>query len=254
MANVLFTRTDNPDSREIIDGQVLFSTSGDGAIYLDNGTERMKIGENEDKVDKDSVLSTVAECVASTDPEDVAGASTISELQSNLVANNTNFIFDYKDGQYGYNTSPERGADTFFPFKKTVAYALSTELSAGTYNINVAEFLEENHIFINYENLTNNNFILQHIRNNTFVSGGTTDYGIHQGAPRPTADGSDFSFNYNSNTGILTINGGSVRYVGQFSIGSLVRYEEGWSDYHTENAHFNYTVSGVIIPWLIVND
>jgi hypothetical protein len=25
---------------------------------------------------------------------------------------------DYKNGQYGYNTSASRGADTFFPFKR----------------------------------------------------------------------------------------------------------------------------------------
>lgn len=30
--------------------------------------------------------------------------------------NGTKFYFDYQDGQYGYNTDPERGADTFSPF------------------------------------------------------------------------------------------------------------------------------------------
>lgn len=32
---------------------------------------------------------------------------------------NVDFYFDYKDGKYGYNTDPSRGADTFVPFKKT---------------------------------------------------------------------------------------------------------------------------------------
>lgn len=155
-----------------------------------------------------------------------------------------------ENGNYGYIKA---GADSVTPFKKAAAYALSDQLSPGTYYINIAGWLTERHISINYKTLTNDNFILQHIRNNTSVSGGTTDYGIHQGAPRPTAGGSDFSFNYNSSTGILTIDGGSVRYAGQFGIGSLVRYEEGWMDYHTENAYFNYTVNSVVIPWLVIS-
>ena len=38
-------------------------------------------------------------------------------LQDELTANNTKLYFDYKDGKYGYNTDPNRGADTFNPFK-----------------------------------------------------------------------------------------------------------------------------------------
>ena len=33
-----------------------------------------------------------------------------------MVANSNHFYFDYKDGKYGYNTNPNRGADTFNPF------------------------------------------------------------------------------------------------------------------------------------------
>lgn len=36
-----------------------------------------------------------------------------------MVANSNHFYFDYKNGKYGYNTSPNRGADTFFPFKSS---------------------------------------------------------------------------------------------------------------------------------------
>ena len=40
-----------------------------------------------------------------------------SELTSHLRANDgTEFYFDCKNNKYGYNTSPNRGADTFFPF------------------------------------------------------------------------------------------------------------------------------------------
>ena len=41
----------------------------------------------------------------------------IAEIQNELTANNTKLYFDFKDGKYGYNTDPNRGADTFNPFK-----------------------------------------------------------------------------------------------------------------------------------------
>ena len=33
-----------------------------------------------------------------------------------MIANSKHFYFDYKNGKYGYNTNPNRGADTFVPF------------------------------------------------------------------------------------------------------------------------------------------
>ena len=35
--------------------------------------------------------------------------------------NGDGFYPDYKDGQYGFNTDPERGADTFVPFKHVIS-------------------------------------------------------------------------------------------------------------------------------------
>ena len=37
-------------------------------------------------------------------------------LNNSLTANNNQFYFDYQDGKYGFNTNPNRGADTFIPF------------------------------------------------------------------------------------------------------------------------------------------
>ena len=34
------------------------------------------------------------------------------------MANSNQFYFDYQDGKYGFNTNPNRGADTFVPFNK----------------------------------------------------------------------------------------------------------------------------------------
>ena len=45
--------------------------------------------------------------------------------------NEDEFYFDYQNGEYGFNTDPERGADTFHPFKRgdfdEVAFACNTE-------------------------------------------------------------------------------------------------------------------------------
>ena len=44
MANVLFTRTSEPSSKPITDGQLIFDTSGNGKMYLDVGDERLEMG------------------------------------------------------------------------------------------------------------------------------------------------------------------------------------------------------------------
>ena len=40
-----------------------------------------------------------------------------TKINNQLSANNNEFYFDYQNGKYGYNTDPNRGADTFNPFK-----------------------------------------------------------------------------------------------------------------------------------------
>lgn len=67
-------------------------------------------------VDKDDVLNTSEEVEANTDEKKVTGALVAKQLISELSANGNKFYFDYQNGKYGYNTDPERGADTFRPF------------------------------------------------------------------------------------------------------------------------------------------
>ena len=43
-------------------------------------------------------------------------AASMASVGRSLTANGNKFYFDYKDGKYGYNTDPNRGADTFSPF------------------------------------------------------------------------------------------------------------------------------------------
>ena len=45
-----------------------------------------------------------------------ADADIVDTMVNQLNANNHKFYFDYHNGEYGYNTSISRGADTFVPF------------------------------------------------------------------------------------------------------------------------------------------
>ena len=47
------------------------------------------------------------------------GSRTLIIINSSLTANNIQFVYDYQDGKYGYNTDPNRGADTFHPFSSS---------------------------------------------------------------------------------------------------------------------------------------
>lgn len=48
-----------------------------------------------------------------------------------MTANGTNFIFDYQNGKYGYNTNPNRGADTFYPFSQLLIPKITVESPSG---------------------------------------------------------------------------------------------------------------------------
>ena len=58
----------------------------------------------------------------------VSVANEITSLNNSLIANSKHFYFDYKDGKYGYNTNPNRGADTFVPFKSGVDSSIKLQL------------------------------------------------------------------------------------------------------------------------------
>lgn len=67
-----------------------------------------------------TALDSYEEIMANTASGKFAGALGVKEglnmLNDSLTANNNQFYFDYQDGKYGYNTDPNRGADTFSPF------------------------------------------------------------------------------------------------------------------------------------------
>lgn len=44
-------------------------------------------------------------------------------INSSLTANGSQLCMDYHDGKYGVNTDPQRGADTFIPFRSGGNYS-----------------------------------------------------------------------------------------------------------------------------------
>lgn len=57
--------------------------------------------------------------------------SRISAVESELTANGNRIYMDYKNGKYGYNTSPNRGADTFRPFNNLDEFGIGGAVVGG---------------------------------------------------------------------------------------------------------------------------
>jgi hypothetical protein len=88
MVNVLFSRTDSPSTKPITDGQIIFDTSGNGKMYLDNGTTRLEMGG---AIDVDTTLDAT-----STNPiqnKGVAGVM-LSELEEVRGTTKKGFLTD----------------------------------------------------------------------------------------------------------------------------------------------------------------
>ena len=104
MANetVLFKRGDSATitSTPVTDGQILFDTSGNGKMYLDNGTDRLEMGGAitvdaslsktstnaiQNKAVTGNILNSLAEVSAATQQNTIAGALALKEVNSSLV-------------------------------------------------------------------------------------------------------------------------------------------------------------------------
>ena len=103
MANetVLFKRGDSAtiNSTPVTDGQILFDTSGNGKMYLDNGTDRLEMGGAitvdaslsktstnaiQNKAVTGNILNSLAEVSAATQQNTIAGALALKEVNSSL--------------------------------------------------------------------------------------------------------------------------------------------------------------------------
>ena len=133
MANVLFTRTSDPNSKPVTDGQLIFDTSGNGKMYLDNGTDRLEMGGAltvdatlsktstnpvQNKAVAGVMLDTLSDIGNVTSKGFLTDALAVKQLNTNVNELNNSlgglkFGVD-SDGNYGYIKA---GADSVTPFK-----------------------------------------------------------------------------------------------------------------------------------------
>ena len=107
MVTVLFKRGDSAEitSTPVIDGQILFDTSGNGKMYLDNGTDRLEMGGAvtvdaslsktstnavQNKAVTGNILNSLTEVDAATQQNTIAGALALKEANSVLKETNSN--------------------------------------------------------------------------------------------------------------------------------------------------------------------
>lgn len=107
--------------------------NADGTISLEDATTYDQIGSNfgasqvnlmndniNQSFDANKMLKTMDEVNAVEQEGYGVDALVVKQLNSSLTANSNQFYFDYQDGKYGFNTDPNRGADTFSPFSSGV--------------------------------------------------------------------------------------------------------------------------------------
>lgn len=148
MANetVLFKRGDSATitSTPVTDGQILFDTSGNGKMYLDNGTDRLEMGGAitvdaslsktstnaiQNKAVTGNILNSFAEVSAATQQNTIAGALALKEGLTN--ENNESFNFGYLNGVRGFFTNPSRADDSFIPFSNAELHQIDWTSSGG---------------------------------------------------------------------------------------------------------------------------
>lgn len=116
MSNVLFTRKNGSEEISAVpvtDGQILFDTSGNGKMYLDNGTNRLEMGGARETLDNLSDIANVTQTGFLPDAMAIkelltklhgdskvltAGETTITFTDSSIT---TNSVFDFYSDKYG---------------------------------------------------------------------------------------------------------------------------------------------------------
>lgn len=103
-----------------------------------------KANTNQSNISALSTRVTNVENKATTNQNNISGLTTrmgtaegnitslgnrAGTLENELTANSKRIYMDYKNGKYGINTSANRGADTFIPFKPSIStYTLSANV------------------------------------------------------------------------------------------------------------------------------
>lgn len=217
MANVLFTRTSNPSSKAIVDGQIILSTAGDGNIYLDNGTTRLKMGgEAGTKVSLNDVANSLKECQEV--PEDnqeisVPSVKVINEI-NNMLGGDNNGVDIRINPVTGEPEWKRRGADSYNPFKRSGSASannkikLKTKVVSGTISKSEIEAICAEHD-IDASTLQMSNFI-------QIPNGAGAEISVRLGKQDPFAYYSEG--NYTFSTGIFS------QYMGAGSVSANISY------------------------------
>lgn len=167
MANetVLFKRGDSATitSTPVTDGQILFDTSGNGKMYLDNGTDRLEMGGAltvdatlsktstnpvQNKAVAGVMLDTLSDIGIVTRKGFLTDALAVKELNTNVNELNESlggisFITEEGKGITGYTLT---GADTVYPFSSgikdfAVSYSDMANTPNGTFTFEVGDIL-----------------------------------------------------------------------------------------------------------------
>ena len=139
-----------------------------------------------------SVGSTVSSALVALGNRATTVEGKVSTIENELTANNRRIYMDYQGGKYGYNTSANRGADTFHPFS---GYEY---LGVGT-SFNVSNIQ-------GYQNFTADNFVCEP----TAVAVIPSNYGYNEGGGHNvgqwgiTGGSGGVTKSYDASTGVLT--------------------------------------------------
>ena len=148
MANetVLFKRGDSATitSTPVTDGQILFDTSGNGKMYLDNGTDRLEMGGAitvdaslsktstnaiQNKAVTGNILNSLAEVSAATQQNTIAGALALKEVNSSLTKIDT-----YVDSEGKLHFVDATGVDTALNFSSAkYIYGIIDDIGSRTW-------------------------------------------------------------------------------------------------------------------------
>ena len=104
--------------------RISYWTHSSDVEFEDGKTAETKVG----------AIDGITDSLASNSSRIAASAKAVNSLSNDLMfPDGTKFYPDIKDGKYGFNTDPNRGADTFSPFKKsTVLYLGEVDWTATT--------------------------------------------------------------------------------------------------------------------------
>ena len=122
----------------------------------------------------------------------------VTNLQAQLQASGTNFYFDYKNGQYGWNSSSARGAGTFHPFKTT------SQIGTGASSYNVKNVRSD------WNSLTVNDFVVAIVANKS-VAPWWQNWG--EGVLKGNLSGMSITITKSYSNGVFYVNG-VIAYTG----------------------------------------